>query len=373
MNKTVGMGAIACAVALAVACGEDEPLGPGSGGAAGSGATGGGGADGAAASGGSAGSGGGSGGLDASTGGGGGADASTGGGTGCPAPTSPTLLTTAAPNPEYPVVSGGNVYFSTDLAIIRVPVAGGTAVPLHTDVAPTQNEGVAVAGTDLYWADRGRGELRHLDLNNNQFSVVTNNQPGIQTVAADGTHVYWALAGGIRRRASAGGGTENLFPSQDAYAIALGEAEVFWVTLAGSVYRGLKSGGAAQLLATQTNPLGSDWVAASIALDATHVYFSLRTDVGTPSPPDAVYRVSRGNGALEPVLPISGAEGIALSPTCIYMGHRGANGRVYVRSKSLSGSPANLGGFQYPRGLAISGGSLVIADSMGTAVHRATL
>ena len=372
------------ALLSAYACGGEEFSAESSGGAAGStvggatsggagGSGGGAGAGGSAgASGGSAGSGG-SGGLDASTGGGGGADASTGGSTGCPAPTSPTLLTTATPNPEYPVVSGGNVYFSTDLSIMRVPVAGGTAVPLHTDIAPTQIEGVAVAGTDLYWADQGRSELRHVDLNNNQFTVVTSGQTGIQTVAADSTHVYWASDVGIRRRAG-GGSNENLYASAGAYAIALGESDVFWVTLAGGVHRGPKSGGSSQPLTNKANPLGGNWSAVSIALDATHVYFSVRTPTGTATPPDAVYRVPRAGGALEQVLVISGAEGIALSPTCVYMGHRGVNGRIYVRPKNLTGGGiVNLGGFQYPRGLAISGGSLLIADSMAGTVQRATL
>lgn len=139
MNKTVGMGAIACAVALAVACGEDEPLGPGSGGAAGSGATGGGGADGAAASGGSAGSGGGSGGSAGADSGSGGAE--------------------AGPPPGRLLVAGTDFFSKTEVASVDLATNQvlGSVTFDDGDAVPAESNGQG------FVLERTKSKLHHLD------------------------------------------------------------------------------------------------------------------------------------------------------------------------------------------------------------------
>lgn len=125
----VGMSVI-CAVALAVACGEDEQLGPGSGGAAGSGATGGtasGGSSGSSGSSGASGSGG-----SVAGGGSGGSDAAAGGSAG-----------DGGPGPGRLLVAGTDFFSKTEVA--TVDLATNTVVGSVTlddgDAVPASSAG----------------------------------------------------------------------------------------------------------------------------------------------------------------------------------------------------------------------------------------
>jgi hypothetical protein len=244
---------------------------------------------------------------------------------------------------------------------------------LRTDDSPTQNEGLVVLTHNLVWADRGRAELRFLDLGSQDFDVLATNQDGIQTVATDGSTFYWAHAGGIRRLA--GGTAENVHTSPGAYALAYDGGELFWVTTGGVVFKGAPSGGGSTLLGAQAPPNAGEWSAVSIALDAKHVYFTARVAlVASDEGADGVWRVSRSQGGVEPVaVGTPSAEGLALSPSCIYWGSRSGSGSISVRDKNLGSSPESLGGFDYPRGLAISQTHLYFADSLAGVVGKLLL
>ncbi|MCC6900708.1 MAG: hypothetical protein IT377_17135 [Polyangiaceae bacterium] len=124
MNKYMSMGAIACAVAMAVACGDDEDLGPGTGGAAGTGgSTGGGGGSG----GGSAGSGGGSSGSGG-TAGSGGSDAGPDGDASVPAGRLLVAGTDFATKTEIATVD-----LETNKVAGSVTVSDGDAVPVASN------------------------------------------------------------------------------------------------------------------------------------------------------------------------------------------------------------------------------------------------
>lgn len=396
------MGRAALIVSLVVtvavgACGGDEfadtsttggtggtlPSGGGTGGAGGTAALGGtgggtGGTTGVGATGAVAGAGAMGGGAGVDAGGGSG----TGGVTGCAAPKSFTPLLAAVQAPEYPVRDGAHLYFSSPQAVARIPIdadAGAQQEIVYTGTGTSQVEGLAIHQNGLLLADRGLAKLIHVTLTSPFPKADWASISGGQAILTDGAHFYIAAQPGIRRIPVAGGGLETVFDSPGAFALALAGSEVFWVTVGGDVLKGPKdSSTQQQKLASIPNTLPGFtlWKAASIAIDATDVYFTLRNepsdvpDGGTP--PDGVWRVSRTGGTPQVVLPSSAAEGVVLSESCVYWGSRHVNGRIYVKAKS-GGAPTSLGGLNFPTGLVLDSGWLYFTDIGAGTVNRSSL
>jgi len=153
MTNKVSVGAIACAIAMAVACGEDEALGPGTGGAAGAAGSGasagsggdGGGTGGGSGSGGSSGAGGSSGGA-AGNGASAGADSGTGGADGGP--------------PKGRLLVAGTDFFSkTEIATVDLATnkVSGSVTLNDGDAVPAASSGQA------FVLERTNAKLHHLD------------------------------------------------------------------------------------------------------------------------------------------------------------------------------------------------------------------
>jgi hypothetical protein len=71
--------------------------------------------------------------------------------------------------------------------------------------------GIAVEGTQLFWANAFSTTLMALDLGSGQSSLFALNQNGPDVVALDVTEVYWAnYFGGQLLRAPRAGGTPEL-------------------------------------------------------------------------------------------------------------------------------------------------------------------
>jgi len=215
--------AVLVLVLTAAACGGEEFSVDATGGAGGT-ASGGAAGTGAGTSGGAAGSGGTSGlggtaGMGATAGSGGvaggsGSGGAAGGGN-CvmpsrakPAPTNgeEVLAITDDKQPEYPVIDGGYVYWTTDTTLWRIDVGGTCLQALATGGA--QMEGVAIHSGYAYVADSGAGTIRRVPVAGGPSSTIVSGQAPVQTVAVDDTHVYWPRPGaGIGRKPKDGSGS----------------------------------------------------------------------------------------------------------------------------------------------------------------------
>lgn len=159
--------------------------------------------------------------------------------------------------------------------VLKIPIAGGSA----TNIALNQNQpdSVAVDATNVYWASYGASKVLKAPIGGGTVTTIaqTKTPPGLVTV--DATNVYWADdpdnfgTGGILMAAPVGGGTPTtLFAGKSLYriqSIASDGTNVYWIDSLDTVNKLPIGGGTPTTLATgQTS-------SAAIAVDATSVYW----------------------------------------------------------------------------------------------------
>jgi hypothetical protein len=134
---------------------------------------------------------------------------------------------------------------------------------------------------NVYWTDSADNTVNQRSLATNTLTVLSTGQTNARGIAADGTHVYWALyrASGEIHRAPIGGGPTEVIVSaqpQSSY-IAVDQTSVYWTnfTGTGSVMKAAKVPGATPipLVTNETWP-------AFLSVDATHVYWNDWTNAG---------------------------------------------------------------------------------------------
>jgi hypothetical protein len=304
----------------------------------------------------------------------GGAGTSAGGAADCLPPADLAELETVQGNPEYPLISDGFLYFSTDAQVGRIPAEGGALEWLSDGSG--NNEGIAIVGARLAWADRSRGEIREIDLADPSQAprVLASAQPGVQEIVADEERFYWTMSAGIVKEAGLLV-SPILYPSQDAFALALRAGELYWITIGGELFTGSTDGQAAPIeLAAQPRDGGGAWDSVAIAVDDAHVYFTATAGSTPPSPEDGIWRVPHAGGRLERLGAAPGADGIALTESCVYWGGRDeTGGKIWVRDKGLVSPAKHLSGLGYPRGLAVEGTGLFVTDSLTGMIARVEL
>jgi len=211
-----------------------------------------------------------------------------------------TGLTTLAPDELYPdalAVDDAHAFWGAQVnpgtgyvaGVRAVPVAGGSIVTLGTAASVDQSfvHGMAIDGANVYWTTGDdAGAVMSAPKAGGSETVIAAIQPRPRGVAVSGDHLYWVvagvddgplLAGGALMRAALNGGTpEVLVPDQDgAFAIAIDETHVYWGLYPEVIRRMTLEGGAVdEILAGTGDANHTDGELASIAVDATHVYFA---------------------------------------------------------------------------------------------------
>jgi hypothetical protein len=193
----------------------------------------------------------------------------------------------AAPSP-----AGAAIYWGAETGIGSANLDGSEAMSSypygeHVALAPGARVcGVAVSGTDLFWADQNGsiGKMGLAALPAGPIDILKQQVPldealvsGMTSpcgVAVDAGHVYWASAGGlaIGRANLDGSGVEPTFIVGAARpcGVAVDGSHVYWANEgAGTIGRANLDGSVADqsLVSGLEDPCG-------VAVDGTHVYWS---------------------------------------------------------------------------------------------------
>ena len=225
-------------------------------------------------------------------------------------------------------VDATHIYWSGDLGVYRLPVAGGIEEMIATD----RSYGIATDATHIYWTGYAGDVVRRRAKSGGAVEAIASGQDGAYGIAIDSSHVYWTNSSGgqVMRVAKAGGTPETIATTQqDPRGIALDATYVYWSSHAGDkVVRRAKSGGTIETLAT--GQVGAN----RVAVDATHVYW-------TNYPGGEVRRKPLAGGAIDTIATgQDGPTGVALDASHVYWGVYNT-GRVDRRAKS-GGAVQNL-------------------------------
>lgn len=202
----------------------------------------------------------------------------------------PKVLASSLSEPDNLVHDGSSLFFLGNPAppytVYRLPDQGGAAGQLAT----TDQAALAANGGKLYLA--GQSEIDSLPEAGGTPAHFADTTYSVVDIAADASGVYWSESdsegyGNVVTQ-TAGGTQPQDFPVQLSAPdhIALGQNNVYWVA-GGEVFKSLKTGGAAQVLA-QFNA-ESD----GIAVDDSYVYWTSLDNFGT------VRRVSKSGGDMK--------------------------------------------------------------------------
>jgi hypothetical protein len=372
-----GLVGLGVAVVLA-ACGGDEfGQSSASGGAAGSSV---GGTAGQAGSGGGGGTGGttaGGGGSAGASGGSGGTAGQGGSAGGAPVSCAPTggywTVADAQTGATHPLLSGNLLYWAAGTDVRRNQKTGTPPGVVSFPGAGTEVRGFAVGGDHIYLADAGGDRVRVVTISTKAVQDVATNQPAANAIALDNNYVYWTSSSGIRRRTTQlTTGVENLFAQLDPYAIALNNGALYWVTLAGNVYSGSVTGGAATLL-HQHHPASGSWGSVDLTIDAAagDLYWSYAAGA-TGDYDGGVFRVPLDGSAVETIASNGPrAESVRVFGPCVYWISTEA-GSAAIRARQKAGGTAedvaSTGGRL--RGLAIDDTAIFWVDSQGGNVMK---
>ncbi len=129
--------------------------------------------------------------------------------------------------------AAGSAYWTdsgTD-TVNKVGIHGGAVVPLASKQAFPF--GIAVAGTNVYWADMDGGTIMTTlksPVSGAAPSTLASGQDQPTRIAVDASHLYWANSGAhtIMRMSLGGGKPVTLISGQAAKDIALDSTSVYW-------------------------------------------------------------------------------------------------------------------------------------------------
>ena len=163
---------------------------------------------------------------------------------------------------------------SDTLMMANLDGSGATAIATGQ---PSINS-ITAQGGHVYWISASR--VMDMDIaSRTPITLVSSTNHG-KSVAVDATHVYWAegdwdLPNNELNRIPKAGGAVDTLATRSAFAIALDSTHVYVASnYDGDIWRVRKSGGMPDILATgQPYPL-------DIAVDDVAVYFSSETDGG---------------------------------------------------------------------------------------------
>jgi len=197
--------------------------------------------------------------------------------------TSACTLTQLAGNLDQPqniVVDHAYVYFPASDSVYKVPIDGGTPVVIASGQGTP--ESVAVDGTGVYWVDTGTtGTIMAAPLDGGAPFALASGQSNPSGTVVTGGNVYWVTESGgtdAIMTVPTAGGTPTPFANVQATNIAVDANNVYacvvlpqptdgaLVMESSQIVRMPLDGGAATVLASQT-------IASPIAVDAVNVYW----------------------------------------------------------------------------------------------------
>jgi hypothetical protein len=158
--------------------------------------------------------------------------------------TSTAALVAYADKPYDLVLDDSYLYWSNSVdagSIVKVPITGGTAVPLADAARPLR---ITTDAENVYWAQYGvlpaRAEagVYYVAKTGGEVTPVTPVGTNTFAVAVDATHIYWTepSAHRVQRLAFAGGPIEvvaNVGTTKDPRDIVLDETHVYWANFNG--------------------------------------------------------------------------------------------------------------------------------------------
>jgi hypothetical protein len=203
---------------------------------------------------------------------------------------------------------GSYIYFDDDIGLKRVPIGGGSVEILVTGYEQSQ---LAVDAAYVYWTERSQGgmdlgAIRRVPNTGGNSNVLTLiSAPNVNdpnSLAVDGTNLYWIEDGGrVRQIPKAGGAPIDYCPADPSYqpgSIVLNSSYVFWSDSLngtnGRLRRAPKGGGQVTDLV-----LGGIFEPLSIGLTGTHIFWIAR---------DGIFRLSLGAQPVKIDLSINGME-----------------------------------------------------------------
>jgi hypothetical protein len=188
----------------------------------------------------------------------------------------------------YATVEG---YDGAPGGVVAVPKEGGEPRWIAQTKSGSKPWSIAQDASHVYWIEDARELRRAPKAGGGSVLLATDGEPGeggpgIEHIAVDDTHVYYAWAGGggeVRRVPKVGGSVESFAVDQAGpSSIAIDGDSVYWLNVGfegqplGSLKRAPKAGGPEVTLAAgfRANAAGTP----SLAIDAEAVYWSASVD-----------------------------------------------------------------------------------------------
>jgi hypothetical protein len=173
---------------------------------------------------------------------------------------------------HYLTVDATSLYWSDSSSINKVALAGG--VPLLVASANLAF-GVAVDSASLFWANGGDGTVMRMPLAGGTAVAIATGGRSPDGIVVDTTNAYWTdyLAGDVMK---VGLGERPIVVASGQshpQSLAIDETSIYWLNVGdGTVMKAAIAGGAACVLASGQHDFLS--LAAYIAVDATSVYWT---------------------------------------------------------------------------------------------------
>jgi hypothetical protein len=228
----------------------------------------------------------------------------------------PVVLTTPA---AALAAFEGQLYFEGADGIDIMAESGGSPTLVADSLASAVDihvADIAVDSSGMYFAredSEGGGQVLLFASGDTEPTKVSPLAAAPDHMALDADNVYW-VAGGVVHKAPKTGGQDEWLATFNAESdgIAVDEGYVYWTSLDnyGSVRRVAKQGGDTQILVQGINH------PRSVAVDATHVYFSAEGA-------GKIERVPKAGGAVERMaIDQDGPSSLALSDDRVFWANR---------------------------------------------------
>lgn len=171
---------------------------------------------------------------------------------------------------DHIAVDGTHVYWTGfSGSVSRIPLAGGTPVPLTASSFPSSPQGLTVDADHLF-VGTFDGTLWRATLDGRDWGPIRQRAEGdgLTAMVMDATHLYWAdsNAGRILRISKDGGPVQLLVKGEQARDLEVDEHSLYW-TASSSIRRMPKEGGPITDVAVQL------WGPGELELEGPYLYW----------------------------------------------------------------------------------------------------